>query len=68
MSGDVTIELGGSGNPHILGTVWVGNSSTSGVTNVEINGNPSIRYSYIALATILGNLGLLDVEIIKYFE
>lgn len=68
MSGDVKIELGGTGTPSILGTVWVGNKSTTTPTNVHVNGNPSIKYSYSALMRILGNLGLLDVEIYKYYE
>ncbi len=68
LAGDVTIELGGSGNPQILGTTWVGSKSTTGVTNVHVNGNPSIKYSYLTLQTVLANLGLLDVEIYKYYE
>jgi len=68
LSGDVKIELGGSGTPSILGTVWVGNTDPDKVTNVHVNGNPSIKYSYLALTTILGNLGLLEVEIYKYYE
>lgn len=68
LSGDVTIELGGTGNPHILGTVWVGNTDPSNITDVTITGNPSIKYSYLTLMTVLGNLGLLDVEIISYYE
>ncbi|MBE0644838.1 MAG: hypothetical protein IH600_12210 [Bacteroidetes bacterium] len=68
LSGDVTIELGGSGNPSVIGTVWVGNTSSSGVTNVKVNGSPSIRYSYLTLSKVLANLGLLDVEVIKYWE
>jgi len=68
LSGDVDIEIGGTGNPHIHGTVWVGNTSSTGITNVNITGNPSIKYSYLTLMTVLGNLGLLDVEIYKYFE
>lgn len=68
LSGDVDIEIGGTGNPHIHGTVWVGNTSSTGITNVNITGNPSIKYSYLTLMTVLGNLGLLDVEIYKYYE
>ncbi|MCB2204185.1 hypothetical protein KQI65_05500 [bacterium] len=68
MSGDVKIELGGTGTPSILGTVWVGNTSPSDVTHVHVDGNPSLKYSYTTLMTILGNLGLLDVEIYKYYE
>ncbi|PLX23218.1 MAG: hypothetical protein C0600_15660 [Ignavibacteria bacterium] len=68
LSGDVTIELGGTGNPHILGTVWVGNTDPSNITDVTITGNPSIKYSYLTLMTVLGNLGLLDVEILSYYE
>ncbi len=68
MSGDVKIELGRTGTPSILGTVWVGNKSTSDITHVHFDGNPSIKYSYTALMKILGNLGLLEVEIYKYYE
>ena len=68
LSGDVHIEISGTGNPHIHGTLWVGNNDPSGITNVNITGNPSIKYSYLTLMTVLGNLGLLDVEIYKYYE
>ena len=68
MSGDVTLELGGSGNPSILGTAWIGNSDPNKVTDVKVNGNPSIRYSYELLMTVLGNLGLLQVEVLRYYE
>ncbi|MCZ7555939.1 MAG: hypothetical protein M5R41_06000 [Bacteroidia bacterium] len=68
LSGDVRIELGGTGTPSILGTVWVGNTDPSKVTNVHVNGNPSVKYSYQTLSTVLGNLGLLAVEIYKYYE
>jgi hypothetical protein len=68
LAGDVRIELGGSGTPSILGTVWVGNTDPKKVTNVHVNGNPSVRYSHETLSAILANLGLLDVEIIKYYE
>ncbi|MBR9976983.1 MAG: hypothetical protein KFH87_02760, partial [Bacteroidetes bacterium] len=68
MAGDVKIELGGSGTPNILGTVWVGNNTSAQVTNVHLSGNPGLRYSYQTLTTILSNLGLLEVEIIKYYE
>lgn len=68
MSGDVQIELGGTGTPSILGTVWVGNTNPANPTHVHVSGNPSISYSYAALMTILGNLGLLDVEVYKYYE
>lgn len=68
MSGDVTLELGGSGNPSILGTAWIGNKDPNKVTDVKVNGNPSIRYSYELLMTVLGNLGLLQVEMLRYYE
>lgn len=68
MSGDVTISLGGTGAPAIMGTVWVGNTDPTKVTHVNVTGNPSIAYSYTTLMTVLGNLGLLDVEILKYWE
>ena len=68
LSGDVKIELGGTGTPSISGTIWVGNSDPSKVTNVHVNGTPDVKYSYQTLAMVLGNLGLLDVEIYKYYE
>lgn len=68
MSGDVTISLGGTGTPSILGTIWVGNTDPTKVTRVNVTGNPTVAYSYMTLMTILGNLGLLDVEIFKYYE
>lgn len=68
MSGDVKIELGGTGTPSILGTVWVGNKNPANPTHVNVSGNPSISYSYSALMTILGNLGLLEVEVFRYYE
>jgi hypothetical protein len=68
LAGDVTLEFGGTGNPSVLGTVWVGNTDPSKITNVKINGNPSVKYSYQALTTVLANLGLLSVEIYKYYE
>lgn len=68
MSGDVEISLGGSGTPAILGTVWIGNTDPTQVTHVHVSGNPSVAYSYMTLMTVLGNLGLLDVEILKYWE
>ncbi len=68
MSGDVIIELGGTGTPSIMGTVWVGNTNPANVTHVHMNGNPTVAYSYTTLMTVLGNLGLLGVEVIKYWE
>ncbi|MFA6234534.1 MAG: hypothetical protein WC824_10185 [Bacteroidota bacterium] len=68
MSGDVMIDIGGTGTPSILGTVWVGNTDPTEVTKAHVNGNPTIRYSYTTLMTILGNLGLLNVEVLKYYE
>jgi hypothetical protein len=68
MSGDVYIDIGGTGTPSILGTVWIGNTDPTVPTQAHVNGNPSIRYSYTALMTILGNLGLLEVEVFKYYE
>lgn len=68
MSGDVQIELGGTGTPAILGTVWVGNNASGIETQVHVDGNPSIKYSYQTLMTVLGNLGLLEVEILSYYE
>jgi hypothetical protein len=68
MSGDVLIDIGGTGTPSIIGTVWVGNTDPTAVTDVHMNGNPTIRYSYSTLMTILGNLGLLDVEVFRYYE
>ncbi len=68
LSGDVTMDLGGTGNPSIMGTIWIGNSDPTKPTRVNILGNPSIKYSYQTLNTVLGNLGLLAVEIYKYYE
>lgn len=68
LSGDVKLELGGTGTPSLLGTVWVGTTDPSKTTNVHVNGTPDVRYSYEALTTILANLGLLEVEIYKYYE
>lgn len=68
LSGDVKIEMGGTGTPSLLGTVWVGNNTTNKTTNVHVNGTPDVRYSYQTLMTILANLGLLEVEIYKYYE
>ncbi len=68
MSGDVILSLGGTGTPAILGTVWVGNTDPTKVTHVNVTGNPSVAYSYTTLMTVLGNLGLLGVEVFKYWE
>ncbi|MFZ1731947.1 MAG: hypothetical protein WBQ23_06785 [Bacteroidota bacterium] len=68
MSGDVMIDIGGTGTPSILGTIWVGNTDPTAVTRARVNGNPSIRYSDQTLMKTLGNLGLLDVEVFRYYE
>ena len=68
VSGDVKLELGGSGNPHLLGTTFVGNSNAKNITNIAINGNPEIKYSYDTIQTIMANLDMLLVEIIDYWE
>jgi hypothetical protein len=68
LSGTVNVDFDGLGSPTIIGTVWVGNNTSAGVTKVKISGNPTIKYSYITLMTVLGNLGLLEVEIISYYE
>jgi hypothetical protein len=68
MSGNVNIEFDALGSPEIIGTIWVGNNDVSGITKVKVNGNPQIKYSYNTLTTVLQNLGLLEVEIYKYYE
>jgi hypothetical protein len=67
LAGNVTFDLGGTGDPHIMGTVLVGNNVSS-ITKVNVTGNPSIRYSYTVLQTILANLNLLKVQVIRYWE
>lgn len=68
LSGDVQMNLGGSGNPHLIGTTFVGNTTKDQITKVNVTGNPSIKYSYSILQTILANLDLLAIEIISYYE
>lgn len=68
MSGDVTLELGGSGTPSLIGTTFIGSSSTSKITNVKVNGNPTVAYSYDILEAVMQNLGLLQVEVYSYWE
>ena len=68
LAGDVKIDMGGSGTPRILGTTFVGNKGGMVSTNVNVNGNPSLMYSYSVIQTVLANLNLLRVEVIKYWE
>jgi hypothetical protein len=68
VSGDVTMDLGGSGNPNLWGTTWVGSDVSSKITNLNINGNPSIKYSYEIIQQVLANLDLLAVEVISWYE
>jgi hypothetical protein len=68
LSGDVIIELGGTGTPRLLGTTFIGNKAGAVSTHVHVDGNPAILYSYSVIQTVLANLNLLRVEVIKYWE
>lgn len=68
LSGDVTLQLGASGTPSIIGSTFIGSKNVSGVTKVHVNGNPAVKYSYTALETVLARLNLLQVEVASYWE
>ncbi len=68
LSGDATLELGASGTPNIIGSSFIGSKNVSGVTKVHLNGNPSVKYSYSVLETVLAKLNLLQVEVTSYWE
>ncbi|MDH7516688.1 MAG: hypothetical protein QHI48_12540 [Bacteroidota bacterium] len=68
VAGGLTLDLGASGTPALLGTTLVGNDNPLRITNVKVNGNPSVKYSYEAVATVLANLDLLRVQILSYYE
>ncbi|MBI5646281.1 MAG: hypothetical protein HY962_05055 [Ignavibacteriae bacterium] len=68
IAGGLTIDLGASGTPSLLGTTLVGNSNALNLTHVKINGNPSVKYSYETVATVLSNLDLLAVKVLSYYE
>ncbi len=67
VSGSIELNLGGSGNPSIIGTCLVGNSAGN-ITHINVNGTPNLLYSYTVLETVLNNLDLLSVEIVKWWE
>jgi hypothetical protein len=67
VSGEVELELGSSGTPSLIGTTLIG-SSKSNITNVHVNGNPQIKYSHLAIETVLQKLNLLNVAILSYYE
>jgi hypothetical protein len=67
VSGDLTLDIGGTGTPTIIGTCLVGNSVSS-TTTVRVNGNTTLQYSYDTLVTILSNLDLLAVEVLSWWE
>jgi len=68
ISGDMTLDIGASGTPSLIGTTMVGNSNALNLSAVKVNGNPSIKYSYEAVSTVLSNLDLLQVKILAYYE
>jgi hypothetical protein len=67
---DVDIEFGDVGNPEVLGAAMIGTEVPSPykITNVKINGNPRINFSYEALETVMQNLRLFNVDVVRYYE
>jgi hypothetical protein len=68
MAGGVVLDFGASGNPVIIGTAMIGNNNSQHLTNVHVNGNPSVKYSNEAVSTVLANLDLLAVKVLAYYE
>jgi hypothetical protein len=68
MSADIDLYLGGSGTPNLLGTTFIGTNVPGHITNVKLNGNPYIRYSYDVLQNVLAKLNLLQVEVLSWYE
>jgi hypothetical protein len=68
LSGDVTLQLGASGTPSIIGSTFIGSKNVTGVTKVHVNGNPAVKYSHSVLETVLAKLNLLQVEVSSYWE
>jgi hypothetical protein len=68
LNGDVTLDLGASGTPAILGSTFIGSKNTLNTTNVHVNGNPAVKYSYDVLETVLAKLSMLQVEVVSYWE
>lgn len=68
LSGDVTLQLGSSGTPALIGSTFIGSKNVSGITKVHVNGNPAVKYSHSVLETILARLNLLQVEVTSYWE
>jgi hypothetical protein len=68
LNGDVTLNLGSSGTPSLLGSTFIGSKNASNTTSVHVNGNPQVKYSYSVLENVLAKLALLQVEVVSYWE
>jgi hypothetical protein len=67
VSGSAAVNLGGSGNPYVLGSCIVGSSSST-ITDVSVNGNVCCRYSSETISTVCNNLNLMSLEVKSWLE